>query len=520
MSVLSQIKKIGQVAVATALLSSCDRSSSDPSRESLPSVGELTETVDSQSKNVALHKFDPRKIQVFEVVKAESLGEIAERTSECPADNIRTYALNGISPSTRLLPGTCFRTIPKDCGVPNLESDKGVDPSPLVVKMQKGQTLWEYSRNFKVPLDLLIAINCEEGESQVTRLKEGREIVIPMFQTLSIEGKRSLSLEGLLFDDPMQCEAIATRMIKCDRGHSQRRAHLSAAMQHLSPVDRKIVVGQLCDALERVGIKEHLAGNSTSDLAVMSRPYAEALRACVNRFGIDNPFRLSPIALLDIVDKREKLAAGDLSGFTDKVAIIIAPDGDSNGAFKSFNLITEKAMSDGVSVLYFQVGSCSDAIQNGNEVKKLLSRGVDYLFVGGHGRKITGSVGAGLVFSYSSTRDRAEANRDFARLGDLELNGKWSDQNKFQGLVSLVRPGGDLAFISCYSGEDEQKGNNLVRAMAMTASKQGTRLKVIGSTTATNVKSVEFAESGLEVIYWEGKTFELNSAPLPKKHKM
>ena len=126
------------------------------------------------------------------------------------------------------------------------EQDPRVFAHPYIVRLQRGETLSHLAAVFKVPLEILMDQNCPGGEREARKLKVGTDISIPLVQKL---GRNEYALEGLRFNNPMECIQIATRLASAWQGRSRRREHLAVAFQHFSPSQRASTIASLAEAL-------------------------------------------------------------------------------------------------------------------------------------------------------------------------------------------------------------------------------------------------------------------------------
>jgi hypothetical protein len=237
----------------------------------------------------------------------------------------------------------------------------------------------------------------------------------------------------------------------------------------------------------------------------------------MDTYSIDNPFRVSPLALLEIVENRKRLDVGDRAQFGERILMVCTSNGDANGAFSSVNRVIEAAMGQGINVLYFQSGSCSEILKAGDRVKSVLSRGVDGLIIGGHGGQVSVSGQALVELGYSSTIRRAQES-DPAALRDLCLRG--ADSQGLAQLTQLVRRHGSIGFISCFSGEGgPDLSSNLVNRFASAAARIGHYVHIVGCREATNVEDVNFEGARLKIDYLNGGTYELTVAEPVKSSK-
>ena len=511
MPILERLPKPVQLAITSLALASCSKEETPPDPIRSSTAAMENRVLSSTTKN-----FDAQAVEVRQVQRPISLAQIAASQDVSVEALDRWSALNGIHRDTSLVPGSLIRYIRADYKVPSVDTERGVDPKPIVVSLQKGQTLWELSRQFKVPLEALVAINCSEGEREVRNLQIGKKITIPMVQVFSREDGMQVLLEGLHITDPQDCERVARRLVKCEQGGDVRRVHLATCFQHFSPDLRRHVVECIAAGLDAVA--EHDGGQieNGSSTGIIAKQYAEALRAAVGRYSIDNPFRVSPISLLEIITNRQRLEAGSPGSLGEKVALVFTSDGDANGAFTSINKVIETAMRQDVSVVYFQTGSCSDLLRSGESLTQFLGRGVDYLVVGGHGGAIAKGRAALLELGYSSTVRRAYETNSPA-IKDLQISG--DNTGVLRGLASLMKPGGSIGFVSCYSGQGRGQARNLVNGVVAAAGVSGYRVHVLGCEAATNVAEINFNAKGLDIRYCDGGTYEMNSAVAIKKRR-
>jgi hypothetical protein len=506
MSAITAINRTIKASLAALALVSCDKQDTQSSEKlRVPPIPQK-EKIAAQAGAEA----GKQKVIAYETKKTQSLQDIVNNTphtQKCPE---RVFMLNPLTPDTKLLPGTKFRilapTSAKDL-VPNIDTDKNYDPTPIKISMQAGHTLWLYSETFKVPLDLLIAMNCREGEREVTRLKEGREITIPMVQVISTQGKETIYLEGLSLADKNDAERIALRLLKQDRGDSFRRSHLATAMQHFGPARRYEVIESIACALERIADKQANQSKAALDIAGIAKPYADALRQAYTSYQIDNPIRISPLSLLEVITNRQRLES-DPKNLGEKIAVVISADGDSNGAFSSVNKVIEKAMLENVSTLYYQVGSLSEIKQIEQRLKSDPKIEVDYLIIGGHGAMVSKKSAPLLQLGYRSTIVAASSN--LPALMDLQLRA--DNTNALNDIAGIVKNRGSIAFISCFSGQESQNGDNLVNRLASAAGKAKKCLTIMGCTEATNIKEISFADPAMDISYQNGQTYKLSSA--------
>jgi hypothetical protein len=514
MELFSRVQHALKIAAASVALVSCDkvdRAAPDASLPSIPPAGAKTEPTSRTELQIpSVVPFTASDAEHRMVVVQNSLEKIANRIIGNGAAIERMLVMNGVHPSTTLVPGSHLVGIPDTHAIPDIDRDPTIDPAPVFVELQKGQTLWYLARCFHVDERTLIALNCSEGEREVRNLQEGRRIDIPLVQRIPREGKKSLHLEGLCIDDPADCERIAHRLLKSDSGMSTRLDHLSRAFQYLPPAERHEVVGRIAEGLDAASDKEKLSGEQYSNMAYLGRLYADALRSAVGKYSIDNPFRVSPLALLEIVENRRRLDVGDRAQFGDRILMVCTSDGDANGAFSSVNTVIETAMSQGINVVYFQTGSCSEILKDGQCVKSVLGRGADGLIIAGHGGQVSVRGEALVELGYSSAIRRAQQS-DTQALGDLCLSG--ADGPVLEKIAKLVRPHGSIGFISCFSGEGGAGlPSNLVNQLTLAATRIGHYVHVVGCQEATNVESVDFKGARLRLDYLNGGTYELSVA--------
>lgn len=507
MELVAKVKNALKVVATSAALLSCDKAhETSPSLPGVPSGPSTSETKKNTDTRGPAQQVAQSRLETREVISETSLIRLAKNLFGDLAELNRVTMLNGIHPNTPLAVGSYIRCIPSGCNLPDVDRDPAINPVPVVVKLKQGHTLWYLADRFKVDLKTLIALNCAEGEREVRSLKPGRKIIIPMVQKITNKGATYTYLEGLCIQSPRDCERIAHRLLKDNRGMSMRLDHLSRAFQHFSPAERRDIISRIADGLESAAAREANSGDPSSSVGLVGKMYADALRAAVDTYSIGNPFRVSPMALLEIVERRRRLEIGDSSLFTEKILLVCTSNGDANGAFSSVNLVIEEAMKQGVSVLYFQCGRCSEIFKAGDRLHSVFGRGADSVIIAGHGAQASKHGAALLELGYSSTIQRLRKEEP-AALQDLQLQGV--DEAKLTKIAQLARTNGDVGFISCFSGENGADGaNNLVNRLAQAAASLGHNVHVIGCREATNVKSVNLKGPHLQIEYLNGGTYE------------
>jgi len=506
MGLSSDLQRAVKIAAAAVVMTSCGKVEHASSEANLPAAPKSGSAAVLDPAALA-PKFSLSDAEQREVVVGGPLRQVARSVLGDGKPLESMFVLNGIHPGTVVVPGSHILRVPDSFRLPDIDRDPAVDPAPVRVELQKGQTLWELAKNFKVDLETLIALNCNEGEREVRNLQPGRFITIPLVQHISREGVDYVFLEGLCVQHPAECQRIAHRLLKSDRGMSARFDHLSRAVQHLMPAERRQFVEHIAQGLEAAADSDHTSGHTESPVASLGRMYADALRSAVDTYSIDNPFRVSPLALLDIVETRKRLDVGDRAQLCERVFMVCTSDGDANGAFSSVNKVIEAAMTQGISVVYFQTGSCSEIVQAGDRVKEVLGRGVDGLIIGGHGGQVSVSGEAKIELGYTSTIRRAKGS-DPSALQDLCVLG--GDGKVLEKFATLVREDGSIGFISCFSGEGGPGlRSNLVNQVARAASQVGHKVHIVGCREATNVESVDFQGARLKMNYLNGGTYEL-----------
>lgn len=507
MEVVAKVKNALKVVATSAALIACDKANESTSGlPGAPSGPGISETKKTANSGTVQQQAAQPPLETKQLLVEVPLVRLAKKLVGDSGELSRVTMINGIHPSTSLVVGSQIRCIPSGYPLPDVDRDPAINPVPVVVKLQQGQTLWYLAERFKVDLKTLIALNCADGEREVRSLKPGRTITIPMVQKITNSGATYTYLEGLCIQDPRDCERIAHRLLKDDQGMSTRLDHLSQAFQHFSPTERRDIISRIAEGLESAAAREAVSGDPNSSVGLVGKMYADALQAAVDSYSIGNPFRVSPLALLEIVERRRRLEIGDSSLFTDKILMVCTSNGDANGAFSSVNLVIEEAMKQGVSVLYFQCGRCSEIFQAGDRIRTVFSRGADAVIIAGHGAQASKHGSAMLQLGYNSTIQRLRKEQP-AALRDLQLQG--ADEARLAKIAQLARPNGDIGFISCFSGENGAEGvNNFVNSLAHAASSLGHHVHIVGCREATNVKSVNFEGPHLQIEYLHGGTYE------------
>lgn len=394
------------------------------------------------------------------------------------------------------------------------EQDPRVQIQPFVVRLTKGTTLSELAHTFKVPLEILLDKNCPRGEIDARRLRDGTDIFIPLFQNLSQDG---YALEGLRFNHEAECLTMATRLLTKWNRQSAGRDHLAVAFQHLSPADRKELIGRITTALDSIAESGMAVTTKLSPaVQVATREYADALRVAKPLNDIDNPFRLSPASLVAITKERMKLREPEAAITKGDVVTIIACKGDSNGAFPTLDNAVRTAIAANRAVQYFEVGRVSSAVEAARQVAARYGKGSELILIAGHGAFNHGTKTGEIHLAYNSVVKGATRGQK----EDLIL---YSTNTKaLADLTTCTANGGTILYLSCHSGAGGLREDNIVKATARAANDTNTPLTVIGAPSATNLKSITFpAQTGapVKVEYLNCNPLQISSAPVVDERK-
>ena len=348
-------------------------------------------------------------------------------------------------------------------------ADKGAVPfiRPFTVGLQEGATLYRLSEIFQVPLEILLDQNCPRGEEDARRIPVGTRIVIPLFQVL---GTGRFALEGLQFNKPSECSTISTRLLNDWNGPSIRREHLAVAFQHISPKDRAAVLDTVVTALDSID----------SPRAV---DYADALRACKNDLGIENPFRLSPASLVAVVEARRALRDGTTTLKGGRPVTVIACKGDGNGAFPTLDGVVESAGKAGLDCFYFEVGTVSAALAAAKEVSERCGGGD--IVIAGHGNfDEQNNLGQIHLAFKSVILGHPDLRHDLI----LQTTDTWA----LGELARCTAEGGTIVFVSCHAAHPDLAADTMVKTMATVALRLKKHITVLGGMWETNVREIIF----------------------------
>ena len=193
-------------------------------------------------------------------------------------------------------------------------------------------------------------------------------------------------------------------------------------------------------------------------------------------FGVEFPGRF-------ISEVREKLLKELEYPTTNnpRVALLIYPKSDWNGAFASDSRMFDSLISSGYRVIYREAGDIEEA-------KRMLSITVngakaDLVVIGGHGTAMSLDLG----------REKLTPSR----MGEL------FDEPTLSG----IKPGGLLVFLSCSVGAGMKDANNLVNAARQHIPTSLLPVgHVVGPTESTNFENWIFDNSGNAVdVKYTGK---------------
>jgi hypothetical protein len=254
-------------------------------------------------------------------------------------------------------------------------------------------------------------------------------------------------------------------------GPSIRREHLAVAFQHISPKDRAAVLATVVTALDSIDSPRAMA-------------YADALRACKNDLGIENPFRLSPASLEAVVKARRALRDGTTTLKGGRPVTVIACEGDPNGAFSTLDQVVESAGAAGLHCFYFEVGTVSDTLAAAKEVSRRCNGGGD-IVIAGHGNFDKQSNLGQIHLAFKSVvLGHPELRHDLI----LQTTDTWA----LGELALCTAEGGTIVFVSCHAAHPELAADTMVKIMATVANRLKKHITVLGGMGETNVQEVTF----------------------------
>ncbi len=225
--------------------------------------------------------------------------------------------------------------------------------------------------------------------------------------------------------------------------------------------------------------------------------FATALK---ERYGIEFIERFRSIeGLLEVLGQRK-----DPDGPEKKLAILVYPKADYNGAFSRYPVI-DRLMELGFAVRYYEAGTEQEvrsALNNATNNGKFQA---DMVVLVGHGRVQTLALSddprpAGIPMN---DEQRYIDTGDFTKNGDVDMP-----------LDTYMKNGGSLVLYSCSNGEG---GESAKDNLANTVARAFPDIRILATETATNIFDIRRDSDGRLFVEWEdGETYIGNGPRMPK----